>query len=197
MNSQLRFQDEDHSYWIGKKEYPSVTKILQALGLTPDYSTISSVYADRGKAVHKALEYVDKGTLDQETLDPRLLPYVSAYRRFVLESGYRSLYWELPMYHENLGFAGTPDKIGYLNGRVGILDIKTSRTVDHSADLQLCGYSVLYNASYPQSPSTFKYVLQLTEDWKWNLITKYSDTLDAMWMSALDLYKWKVKYKKI
>lgn len=196
----LRLDESDHSYWLGKRRFESVTHILQYLGLTRDYSNVSSFYAERGKAVHKAVELVDKGTLDEKTLDPILPPYVAAYRRFVRESGYTALHWEVPLYHDRMGFAGTIDKGGLLHGRRGILDIKTSRSVDPAVELQLCAYEMLWAEHHANEGLDWKYALQLTDDGpegKYNLVTKYSATSVELWLSVLDIYKWKIKNRRL
>lgn len=195
----LRLDPTTHEYWLGKRRFDSVTHILQYLGLTHDYSNVSSFYADRGTAVHKAVEFVDKGTLDDATVDPIIRPYVAAYRRFVRESGYVHSHWEVPLHHPILGYAGTIDKVGRLHGRTGILDIKTSRSVDPAVELQLCAYQVLWNEHHAQQPSQWKYALQLTDEGpegKYNLITKYSGTSVDAWLSTVDVFKWKVKNKR-
>lgn len=200
MPDTLRLEPSTHEYWLGKRKFDSVTHILQYLGLTNDYSNISSFYAERGTAVHKAVEFVDKGTLDDAKLDPIVRPYVAAYRRFLRESGYVPLHWEVPLHHPVLGYAGTIDKVGRLNGRPGVLDIKTSRSVDPAVELQLCAYAVLWDEHHPESPAAWKYALQLNDEGpegKYSLITKYSATSIDQWLSALDVYKWKVKNRRL
>ncbi len=190
----LRFDEESHTYWVGERKLPSVTTILSEMGLSHDFSKVSSFYAQRGTAVHKAVELVDKGTLDETTLDPRIAGYVSGYRRFLRESGYQAEHWEVPLYSESLRVAGTIDKLGKLGGRFGILDIKTSRTLDPSVELQLCGYAALWNENHSDCPALFKYALQLTEGGDYSLVTKYSETSIDIWVSVVDVYRWKLKY---
>lgn len=191
----LTLDEATHTYWVGKKKFDSVTKILQDLGLARNYQGISSFYAERGKAVHRACELIDKGTLDNASLDPRVRPYVEGYRKFIRESGYQPQFWELPLYHPALGFAGTVDKLGSLNGRFGILDIKTSRSLDPAVELQLCAYAVLWIESHPDSPPAFKYALQLTDDGGYKLHTKYSEASIELWLSAITVYRWKQTHR--
>jgi hypothetical protein len=187
----LTLDHATHTYWLDKKKFDSVTKILAYVGLSRNYDGISSFYAQRGTAVHKAVELVDKGTLDDATLDPRIAPYVRGYRKFVRESGYKPDSWEVPLYHDGLGFAGTIDKVGTLSGRFGILDIKTSRSLDPAVEPQLCAYTVLWNEHYPERPAEFKYALQLKDDGGYSLATKYSERSVDLWLSIMDVYRWK------
>lgn len=194
---QLVLDEAKHEYWLGKRKLDSVTTILQYLGLTNDYSNISSFYAERGTAVHKAVEFLDKGTLDDATLDPICAPYVAAYRRFLRESTYSAVHWEVPLHHELLGYAGTIDKVGRLHGRLGILDIKTSRTLDPSVEPQLCAYQILWDEHHADDPAHWKYALQLKDDGTYSLATKYSATSISLWLSIMDVYKWKVKNRRL
>jgi hypothetical protein len=189
----LQLDESTHTYWIGKRKFDSVSRILQELHLCNDYTGISSFYAERGTAVHKAVEFVDKGTLDDATVDPAIGGYVQAYRRFLRESGYVPMYWEVALHHEQLGFAGSIDKGGKLKDKFGIIDIKTSSSVDPAVDAQLCGYNVLWNENHPELPVEFKYALQLKPDGTYNLITKYSATSVDLWLSIMDVYRWKQK----
>ena len=192
----LQYDDKTHTYWDENRQYTSVTTILSYMGLSRDYSGVSSYYSERGKAVHRACEFVDKGTLDDSTLDPRLTGYVQAYRRFIQKTGYKPLHWEMPLHEPSLGFAGTIDKFGELNGRCGIIDIKTSKSLDPSTELQLCGYQVLWNSNNSENHSKFKYALQLLENGDYDLVTKWDSTSVDIWLSVLDTYKWKAKHKK-
>lgn len=194
--AQLIVNEEEHTYRVGQLEYPSVTTILRSLDLSRAYRGVSDYYRDRGRAVHKAVELVDKGTLDEETLHETLIPYVGAYRCFVKDSGYQALCWELALYDEKVGFAGTLDKVGRLNGRLGILDIKAASSIDPAAGLQLKGYEHLWNLWNEESPCQFRYVLQLTSDGKYQLVTKFKDDVTIPWSSVMDVYLWKTRFAK-
>jgi hypothetical protein len=97
--------------------YPSVTTILKAEGF------INTAYyddwiRDRGSMIHLATAYDDAGELDEENLDPVILPYLKAWRRFRKESGFVPEQIEPPMMSTVYRYAGTPDRIGDLPGRI-------------------------------------------------------------------------------
>lgn len=189
----LTLEPTTHTYWIGKRRFDSVTQILTELHLANDYKDVPAFYAERGTAVHKAVEFVDKGTLDESKLDPAIAGYVKGYQRFVDESKYKPEFCEVSLHHDQLGFAGTVDKLGFLNGKFGVIDIKTSRSVDPAIEPQMCAYAVLWNEHHPEMPVEFKYGLQLKDDGTYALITKYSDTSIDLWLSVMDVYRWKQK----
>jgi hypothetical protein len=97
--------------------YPSVTTILKAEGFinTAYYDDWSR---DRGSMIHLATAYDDQGELDEETLDPVIIPYLEAWRRFRKESGFIPEQIEPPMMSTVYRYAGTPDRIGDLPGGI-------------------------------------------------------------------------------
>lgn len=191
----LHLDEVTHVYWFihengTKEKYDSVTKIIEFLGLSKSYQGISSFYAERGRAVHKAVELIDKGTLDEASVSDTIRPYVSAYRKFLAESGYKAHAWEIGLHHPVLRYAGTIDKVGYLGGRLGILDIKTSNgTVDAAVDDQLCAYKLLWDTEHPNDLALWRYALQLKGDGEYNLITKYTDTPAEDWKAIMKVYR--------
>ena len=97
--------------------YPSVTTILKAEGFinTAYYDDWSR---DRGSMIHLATAYDDAGELDEENLDPVIFPYLEAWRKFRKESGFVPEQIEPPMMSTAYKYAGTPDRIGDLPGRI-------------------------------------------------------------------------------
>lgn len=189
----LILDEPTHTYWEGKQKYDSVTEIIKFLGLSRNYDGISSFYAERGKAVHKAVEFLDKGTLDDGSVSDVLRPYVSGYKNFLKESGYKPKAWETMLGHPILRFAGTIDKVGYLNDRLGILDIKTSKSLDACVEDQLCAYKLLWDEHHPDMPALWRYALQLKDDGTYSLQTKYGNAPIEDWLSIMTVYRKKQK----
>lgn len=118
------FRKEDHSYWLSDRRLDGVTETLTAAGMI-DGSFFTEESCVRGAYVHRATEMVDKGSLDWGALDPVLLPYCLAYKKFVEDIRPEILLSEKPMYHANYLFAGTPDRAMRINGRTAIIDFST------------------------------------------------------------------------
>ena len=89
----------------------SVTAILKAEGFI-DTRFFDDFSRDRGSMVHLATAYDDDGELDEESLDPVIIPYVEAWRRFKRESGFVVSASEVPMMSNLYKYAGTPDVMG-------------------------------------------------------------------------------------
>lgn len=70
----------DHRFWIGEQELCGATRVLRLCGLVDDsfYTDESSV---RGRHVHAATVMIDWG--QEIDIDPRLVGYCAAYRKFL------------------------------------------------------------------------------------------------------------------
>lgn len=84
---------------------------------------------DIGRAVHLACEYFDQRVLDWDSLDPEVQPYVEGWILFCQEKRVEVLAVEQRVYHPQLGYAGTLDRLllaDTAHGRGLVLgDIKT------------------------------------------------------------------------
>jgi hypothetical protein len=127
------------SYTKDGKKYRRVTSLLKEYGLVPNYP--EGNYADFGTHVHQACEYYDKGTLDMDTLDPALKPYLEQYRLFktsLLMTDETIFMIEQTLFSDKYGFAGTIDRVI----RTSIYDIKTGAPADWHG-VQLAMYKIL------------------------------------------------------
>ena len=179
----IEFNEAEHTYFVAGVKYPSVTTILQDLGLI-DTSWFTPEACQRGTYVHQVVEWELNGELDREALDPALLPYLNAWKRFVADSGYASLCSEYRMASTLYRFAGTADQIGTLNNCRVIIDVKSGAVAPCTA-LQLAGYEILYDAPCK------RFALQLMDNGKYKL-TEYKDRGDRnVFLAAVALYQWK------
>jgi hypothetical protein len=94
---------------------------------------------DIGSAVHAAIEAHSGG---EPTIDPALLPYVSAAILFLEE--HVSIVWrsEATIFNRTYQYAGTCDLIAELkDGNTAIIDWKSGRAIYPEVALQLSGYA--------------------------------------------------------
>ena len=130
----------------GGERLDRVTSVLRSLGLGADYSMVDPEVLARaqaiGRATHLATALDERGELDEETVDPAVAPRLAAWRAFVRESSWRSTAIEEPAYSTEWGVAGTPDRVGWLNGRRAVLDIKPP-SYHPGVIFQLALYAVL------------------------------------------------------
>ncbi len=187
----LEFKEEDHSYWLGVCQLPSVTKIIADCGLYGDASAYFTDYSrNRGLYVHLAIKYHIDGTLDDSTIDPVILPYLNAWKKFEGDTGFISEITEEPMASEAFSFAGTPDHIGKLNGFMACVDVKTGVTVFPAEQIQLAAYEILYGKPLKRVS------LHLSNEGKYK-ITEHKDRQDrGIFLACLSLYHWKLNNLK-
>ena len=137
----IHFDQPSHTYRAGGERVISVTQAISAAGLV-DGRWFDDYSRDRGTAVHLACELWDKGTLDEDVLDPVIVPYLDGWRLFTAETG---AVWDMTgieqMVHSQVyRFAGKLDRIGTVNSRRTLVDIKTGIPQPWTA-LQLAAYA--------------------------------------------------------
>ena len=185
----LEFSEKDHVYLLDGKVIPSCTQILQGVGLiqfngvSPDVLQRAAAF---GTACHRACHLDDLGDLDEQSLDPNLKPYLDAWRTFRGDLKFDSI--EQPLWHPVYGFAGTPDRfvVGY--PQPTIYDIKTGTTVYPVTAIQLAGYAILADI-----PTARRLVVQLKPDGKYQVHEFKERTDRGVFLSALSVYKWRIK----
>lgn len=187
--STLTFDEATHTYYLNGQKVPGVTSVLKPL---TDYSTVPpdvlQAAADFGKAVHRACELDDLMELDEDTMDPALRPYLSAWRKFCADHRVSWLEIERPVHHQSLRYAGTPDRIGDVQGLLSVVDIKTTAELHPSVGPQLAAYA---NAWSPGAASTMQRIaVQLNGDGTY-VAKPYTDPADwPLFCSLLTLRNW-------
>ena len=137
---ELTFKAEDHSYWLGLRRVPSVTQILDEMGIISSFAK-SETAAFRGSLVHKACHLLLLGKLDWSTVDPRILGKVLAYQKFLDENPVEPIELEQMHLHKDYLYAGTLDAL--VNHRkLGrfLYDLKTGSPAKYHA-LQTAAYA--------------------------------------------------------
>ncbi len=149
-----------------------VTDVLRLAGLM-DPTWFTDPGRERGTHVHTACALLDRGDLDETSLDPVIVPYLDAYRRFLTESG---TVWDLieqEIEDQPLGYRGRLDRAN----RTSIADIKTGAP-HWSVAVQIAAYRRCLAA-----PSLkHQYVLELRGDGTY----RYSKTSDLSGLSDRD-----------
>lgn len=101
-----------------------------------------------GSATHKACELDDRGTLDEDSLHPRVAQRLEQWRKFKKDKKSTIIINERPMISK-LNFAGTPDKVILFNCFPVLIDIKSSKVRSKSTIVQLFAYKKLVEEAEP------------------------------------------------
>ena len=143
---ELRFDEESHTYFVDSLPVPSVTEIVGIL--TADKYAAPNAALEgaraRGSRVHELCMDLDLGELPEE-FEAEALPYLNAYKSFLRDFKPKWLYMELPLFSES--YAGTLDRIGYVDGAPRVVDIKTTSSMDRASKTalacQITAYEIL------------------------------------------------------
>ena len=146
--SELTFEERGHIYRLNGIAVPSVTTLMKPLS-DDYYRTIDPAVlaqaASRGTAIHNAVEnYVQFGIVD---IEPRYEGYFTAFRKWLSAREPEIVATERKVYHKILRYAGTSDLLAIINGRLTLVDYKTSAQVNTKlCDVQLEGYDRAYES---------------------------------------------------
>ena len=121
---------ETHQYILDGTELTPVNDVLVELGIVKPM--IRTPYidecAEKGKAIHKIAELACKGSLDESSIDDRLMPYYRRIEAFLQEYKPKFMAIEKPVYALNWLIAGTPDFIAEIDGKIVMGDWKSGTT---------------------------------------------------------------------
>lgn len=130
----MTFNEETHTFTCNGEVIPSVTQILKANRMTPDgYDFIDPWYLERGKLIHLATEYFDKGTLNDDSLDPAIIGHVDAYKTALRDKAWKVTGIEKKLWHPKLKYAGIIDRT--IEGRICYaLHLKPGRKIPYKLE---------------------------------------------------------------
>jgi hypothetical protein len=126
-----------------------VTECFQAVGAV-NYDYHSEIGRERGRDVHLATAYDDKGTLDESTVNAEIGGHLESWRK--AKRDLKLIIARIEERFECGGITGQPDRIVHVANRLdyGIVEIKSGRP-DPIAAIQMAAYGWLYQTSPEQS----------------------------------------------
>ena len=177
--------------------FPSVTEILQAVGLAPDLSMVKPEVlawaSARGTALHRAIELHAKGTLDANSLHEEIKGALAGYLKFVQDSGHEAVASELELVDDKRwGIMGHPDRVGTIKSVEGLvlLDWKmTSGFATNYVRHQLAGYRFLWGLIHPDQPISKCFGLWLKKDGSYRLIDLTDAEAEQAFLAAVVVYR--------
>ena len=142
----FQFDESTHTYTVDGVRIPSVTQILETVGLV-DYKDIPrdvfAYAAERSVAVHSAAEFFDQHDLDIDSLDPQVMKYFIGWKNF--RQDYPFEVFESEKIHvgelNGLKFGMKADRVVKLGkGQIGVYDIKCTSKLHPAYGVQTAGY---------------------------------------------------------
>jgi len=148
----IHFDPETHVYTTDYgSEIPSVTQRIKRGGLLGPAAQFYSVEsADRGTAVHLACADRDQGRDVSAFLKGEFGGFLTSYIKWceAMEPVWTSI--ETPSYSPRYQTAGTADRIGTINGKPVVVDLKTGSRNDKYHGIQVAFYDLIHDDLPPR-----------------------------------------------
>lgn len=178
----LKFDEEKHIYTFNGERIPSVTQVMsplsaEAYGSIPTETLRKA--AEKGTSVHEAIEnYINYGIADIEKENEG---YLNGFLNWFEMEKPEDCTAELRIYHPLLKYAGTCDLLCKINGKLTLIDHKTTSKVQNKlCCVQLEAYSQALKAHGIEIED--KIILHLGKD----------GTCEAIHFPAKDAKSWSV-----
>ena len=194
---QRSFDAASHTYLLGGVPVPSVTQVIEPY---QDFSNIPPGVLERkrqlGEALHIAAAIeAEGGEIDPESLDPQVLPYLGAWREFVVRYEYRRIYSERQVFHPLLRYAGTLDDFGEatIQGKrtLTLIDKKATYAISPWVGPQTAAYLEALKAEEKIEGPVVRMVVQLKPDGTFRAM-ELSDRMDwSVFCAALTIANFK------
>ncbi len=185
--NKFTFDLETHIYRLNDRIIPSVTQILSSEGIT-DYSYADESDREFGKAGHKMTELYDKGILDIKTVSIPLTPCLENWKKFLKDFEVTIFPGaiEKPIYSSRYLFGVIPDRVGLVNNKVTVIEIKFSKTIQRGTGIQLAAQAIASTEHYGKVRQRIAVpLLGGTPQF-------FNDRQDeTIFISALNLWRWK------
>ena len=191
----VKFDKETHTYTIADEAYPSVTEICEPISfkkLDALSKQILDNAARRGAKVHEAIsEFVLTDEYDIEEMESDLIPYFAAFIEWWNTYHPTTLFSEFILGDANLGYCGTCDFIGRVDGKTVLIDFKTTSSVDVKyLAVQLAGYKRLLDARGINIDEAYVLPLKKTGAYSYRKIEP-----DYEWFDILQAHNKKMRCK--
>ena len=183
-------------YITSHGSYPRVSRILWPArskafgGINP---TTMQAAAARGTAVHAALEYLNRGCLDTDSLHPLIAPYVASYSAWQAILLPVTVGTEQTYVSERHKYGGRSDwlcRLAWKYKGLWIVDIKSG--MENPADrLQTAAYWALYQENEKPKGTVLRAALYVHRDGSPAKFVPHTDPSDlAVFLSYRTIYGW-------
>lgn len=154
VKSKVRFDEEQHRYFLDEKELSGITGTLIKKAFPDTYKGIPDAVlakaAERGSVVHQNLELFDTVCNSDINIMPSVLPEIKDYNEMLISYGLHHVDSEY-LVTDNENFASAIDKVLADNeGNIYLADIKTTATLHYdNVSLQLSIYAKWFEEQNP------------------------------------------------
>jgi hypothetical protein len=197
-DARLDFDEQAHAYRIGDRALPSVTQVLASAGIANFTNPwFTEAVRDRGTYVHAAIMLDHEGDLDETSLDPQLVPYLTGWRKFREDTRCHIEHWEKRVCDPDLGYAGTLD--GIITRQVGqrerreLVDVKCGYYA--SCGPQTSAYRRCAFHLYDRPVVIHRAIVELPGDGSYRYHPLEDNVGDEqLFLAALRIFHWRAKH---
>lgn len=176
------YRHDEHRYTVCGEDVPAISTLLREAGHCSAVGPwLQPKHRERGRQVHAACLALDLGV--RPDLPDEHLGYLDAYRKFAATLRPKPTWdhMEEPLVERRLGYAGTPDRVGFMRGRA-VLEIKTGGR-DRWHGVQLAAQDILCGG-----PRRRRVAVYLSKTGQFTL-HEYEDAADYVaFLEAVDEY---------
>ncbi len=192
--AKLQFDERRHRYSLGGIHIPNVTTILQ--DLSPFSGMPSEVLEEarqRGNTVHLLTAIMDGDHVEEHPTHPGDWGgYLRAWDAFKQATGFTPVHIEQRVFHTSALYVGTLDRVGWLDGRLVVVDIKTG-VIQPEAALQTAAYQAAWNEGVLTDKVTGRYCVQVKNDGTYRMV-EFKDRGDySVFISAMQVHLWRMR----
>jgi len=129
------------------KAKPALYKFYAELNNFAEGESIKEKSASEGTLIHEAAEKIFIG--ESPIIDPSIAPSIEALQKFIEMKNIQvdPEYVEKQVVHYGDRYAGTLDAVALIDGKFGVLDIKTSQAIYRDYNLQTSAYMAALQSS--------------------------------------------------
>ncbi|MCD8201066.1 MAG: hypothetical protein LUD47_03255 [Clostridia bacterium] len=196
--NELGFEHDKHVYTIGGRVLPSVSQVMNPLSKS-HYGNVPhdvlQAAADRGTAVHSAIELNLKYGI--EDIEGDLKGYLDAFVDFAKGHTITPVCMEHKFYHKLLQYAGTIDCLCMMDGKLTLLDFKTTeKVIKYMTRVQLEAYKQMLRSQGIEIEQ--KFIIQISNNGKFHAEQHDLNDTEAwkIFTDCLDLYRYIEKNNK-
>lgn len=147
---------------VGIKAKPALYRFYSEIGNFENGKAITEKSAEEGTLIHDAVEALLLGSEPQ--VAPSIAPAIHAFKEFLKT---RPIvvspdYVERRIMHPEHRYAGTVDAVAMIDGKFGILDIKTSQAIYRDYNLQTAAYMEALRSVFPNLET--RWILRIDQE---------------------------------
>ena len=202
---ELELDIDSHRYTLDGVTIPGCTSVLAAMGATPGFNFLSPAdlefYRSRGHAVHSAVEYSIKGTLDRRTVVDEVRPYITGWEKAVKDLGIEVLeingepFVEKPLSHPVFRYGVKPDVVARIGNQSGAIEIKATSAHAPATGIQLAAQLIAIRHVMPKIGDMRVGLRLLPEEPYYDFRYYVERSDESTWISFMNSYNWLKSHK--